>query len=71
MGPLRGRLGDHVHRYYSRSAEFSSFDLFAGNNESFIEAHLAIATLTETQIALQAYRDDGDLSLLEQLLTEA
>jgi len=33
--------------YYSRSAEFSTFALFAGNNESFIEAHLAIATLTE------------------------
>jgi len=57
--------------YYSRSAEFLTFDLFAGNNESFIEAHQAIATLKETQIALQAYRDDGDLSLVEQLLTEA
>jgi hypothetical protein len=55
--------------HYERTAEFSTFDLFAGNNEQFIEVHQAIATLTETQVALEAYRG-GDVGMLEQLVED-
>ncbi len=59
--------------FFSRTAEISSFNLLAETNEGFIEARQAIQTLTETQIALEAYRngDDNDENSLLRLLEEA
>jgi len=51
------------------SADFGALSLFAGNQESFLVAQQAVATLTETRLALAAYRDGGQ-SPLETLLAE-
>lgn len=58
---------------YSRSLSFSGVSLFATDNDRFIAAHQAIATLQETQAVLSAYRDGdlGPLEALRQRLAEA
>lgn len=45
---------------FSRTAEISGFNLLAETNDSFIEARQASQTLTETRLALEAYRNGGD-----------
>ena len=55
---------------YSRTLEVGTFGLFATDNDTFVEARQAIATLTEIQVALQAYRE-GDLSPLDRLIEQA
>lgn len=61
-----GRAVNH----FSRSAEVSSFSLLAETSDSFLEARQVIQTLTETRLALEAYRQ-GDESPLAQLLEDA
>ncbi len=58
---------------YSQSLSFSGLSLFATDNDRFIAAHQAIATLQETQAVLSAYRDGdlGPLEALRQRLAEA
>jgi hypothetical protein len=56
--------------FYNRTLEVGTFGLFATDNDTFVEARQAIATLTEIQVALQAYRE-GDLSPLAQLIEQA
>lgn len=46
--------------YFSRTAEISGFNLLAETNEGFIEARQASQTLTETRLALEAYRNGED-----------
>jgi len=46
--------------FFSRTAEISSFNLLAETNEGFIEARQASQTLTETRLALEAYRNGDD-----------
>lgn len=61
-----GRAVNH----FSRSAEISGFNLVAETNDSFAEARQVIQTLTETRLALEAYRQ-GDVSPLARLLEQA
>lgn len=46
--------------YFNRTAEISNFNLLAQTNDSFIEAQQASQTLTETRVALEAYRNGDD-----------
>ena len=61
-----GRAVNH----FSRSAEVSSFNLLAETNDSFLEARQVIQTLTETRLALEAYRQ-GDATPLAELFEDA
>ncbi len=60
-----GRAVNH----FSRSVEISSFNLLAETNDGFLEALQVVQTLTETRLALEAYRQ-GDITPLARLLED-
>jgi hypothetical protein len=55
---------------YTRSLEVGTFGLFATDNDSFVEFRQAVATLTETRVALEAYRE-GELGPLAPPIEQA